>query len=145
MIIGRATGKFKGCPSGVLLPTPRSVTTAGTSRPRTIVASKGTPSRGRPRADVDTVKCCKGSILVCAQRGGRERGLRPFLFPLAQPRGLAPAWRAREQRLRRDFAENELVIAKQRPRDRGDRPSSVEWCQVPLLDGALNLLDEPLR
>src|SRR5439155_1013028 len=69
----------------------------------------------------------------------------PSSFPLPSRAGLAPARRAREQCLRRDFAENELVVAKQRRRDRGDRPSSVEWCQVPLLDGALNLLDEPLR
>src|SRR5438034_8752091 len=80
-----------------------------------------------------------------ARKEGERKRPSPLPLPLAQPRGLAPAWRAREQRLRRDFAENELVVAKQRRRDRGDRPSSVEWCQVPLLDGALNLLDEPLR
>src|SRR6266480_4271040 len=80
-----------------------------------------------------------------ARKGGRERGLRPFLFPLPSLAELAPARRGREQRLRRDFAENELVVAKQRGRDRGDRPRSVEWCQVPLPDRALNLLDESLR
>ncbi len=51
--------------------------------------------------------------------------------PSRVPPGLTPARRAREQRLRRDFAENELVVAKQRRRDRRDRPRSVEWCQVP--------------
>jgi hypothetical protein len=65
------------------------------------------------------------------REGGRERGLRPFLFPLPSRAGLAPARRGREQCLRRDLAENELVVAKQRRRDGGDRPRSVERCQVP--------------
>src|SRR5439155_14813122 len=77
---------------------------------------------------------------------GKEKGFASFSFPLAQCRPeLTPARRRREQRLRRDLAEDELVVAKQRRCDRGDRARSVEWCQVPLLDGALNLLDEPLR
>jgi len=45
----------------------------------------------------------------------------------------------------RDLAEDELVVAKQRRGDRGDRAHSVERRQALLLDGAFNLLDQPLR
>src|SRR6266536_1713014 len=75
------------------------------------------------------------------RKGGRSEQLLPRSFGRACL--LAPH-RRREERLRRDLAEDELVVAEQRRRDRGDHARTVEWRQLLLLDRASNLFHEAL-
>src|SRR6266498_5928818 len=75
------------------------------------------------------------------RKGGRSEQLLPRSFGRACL--LAPH-RRREERLRRDLAQDELVVAEQRRRDRGDHARSVERRELLLLDRAPNLLHEAL-
>src|SRR2546423_9338177 len=101
------------------------------------------PPRSRRRFQRDSPATC--TVRFSSARKEVE-GKAPSPLPLAACRPqLAPARRCREQRPRRNLAQDELVVAKQRRCDRGDRGRrSVERRQVLLLDRALNL-DQPLR
>jgi hypothetical protein len=60
-------------------------------------------------------------------------------------RAVLPACRrGRKQRLGRDFAQDELVVAEECRGDRRDHPRSVKRRQLLLLDRATNLLNQAL-
>ena len=65
-------------------------------------------------------------------------------------RSLSGVAACRKQRLGRNLAQDELVVAEQRRRDRGDHTRPIKWRQLLLLDRGLHLLDQapaelPLR
>src|SRR5207249_3848306 len=57
---------------------------------------------------------------------------------------LAPR-RCCEQRLRRDLTQDELVVAEERGRNRGDDARPIERCQLLLLDGHADLFHKLVR
>jgi hypothetical protein len=66
------------------------------------------------------------------RKGGRERGRRPFLFPLPSRAGLAPARRGREQCLRRDLAIFPLVAESDFPA----KSTKIDRCKLAYLPRA---------
>src|SRR5215831_16660586 len=133
---------MNACASGGAL----SVTTTSTlrvdawaagasARPKTAAAMR------RPRFRSGMVRAwrkapCRHSA---DERGGARSPLsRRYVWELA------PGWRGAQKRLGRDLAQDELVVAKERGRQRRDRARAVERRQLPFLDRDLDLLDELL-
>src|SRR5439155_10118117 len=81
----------------------------------------------------------------CGRTQREEGAFRPL--PLLIQREcwpLAPR-RCCEQRLRRDLTQDELVVAEERGRNRGDDARPIERCQLLLLDGHADLFHKLVR
>src|SRR5439155_2722835 len=74
-----------------------------------------------------------------------EGACRPLPLLIRRERGSLASRRCCEQRLRRDLAQDELVVAEERGRDRGDDARAIERRQLLLLDGEADLLHKLVR
>src|SRR5215470_9139023 len=133
---------MNACASGGAL----SVTTTSTlrldawaagasARPKTAAAMR------RPRFRSGMVRAWRKAPCrhTADERGGARSPLsRRYVWELT------PGWRGGQKRLGRDIAQDELVVAKERGRQRRDRARAVERRQLPFLDRDLDLLDELL-